>query len=101
MSVHTFYEQRTSCFLIRRYGEAGLPDGSKINIKLDGSAGQAFCAFLTKGVHVELEGDANDYVGKGLSGLYYSHNHKLLDKRNIHSEGCIKEVLCSNPAAVY
>ena len=56
-------------FLCRRYGEAGLPDGSKINIKLNGSAGQAFCAFLTKGVNVELEGDANDYVGKGLSGM--------------------------------
>lgn len=37
-------------------------------MKLTGSAGQAFCAFLTKGVKVELEGDANDYVGKGLSG---------------------------------
>ena len=58
-----------SIYLCRRYGEAGLPDGSKINIKLNGSAGQAFCAFLTKGVNVELEGDANDYVGKGLSGL--------------------------------
>ena len=58
-----------SIYLCRRYGEAGLPDGSKINIKLNGSAGQAFCAFLTKGVNVELEGDANDYVGKGLSGM--------------------------------
>lgn len=47
--------------------EDGLPDNS-INIKLTGSAGQSFCAFLVKGVHVTLEGDANDYVGKGLSG---------------------------------
>lgn len=47
----------------RKYLEAGLPDGS-INIKLTGSAGQSFCAFLAKGVKVELEGDANDYVGK-------------------------------------
>ncbi|XP_025204305.1 putative glutamate synthase [NADPH] isoform X1 [Melanaphis sacchari] len=50
-----------------KYGDEGLPDNS-INIKLKGSAGQSFCAFMTKGVHVTLEGDANDYVGKGLSG---------------------------------
>lgn len=47
----------------RKYGDKGLPENS-INIKLKGSAGQSFCAFLTKGVHVTLEGDANDYVGK-------------------------------------
>lgn len=51
-----------------KYGEAGLPDGSSINISFDGSAGQSFGAFLSKGVHMTLEGDANDYVGKGLSG---------------------------------
>ena len=48
-------------------GVDGLPDNS-INIKLTGSAGQSFCAFLMRGVTVTLEGDANDYVGKGLSG---------------------------------
>lgn len=47
-----------------KYGEEGLPDGSSINIKLHGSAGQSFCAFLAKGVHVKLVGDANDYVGR-------------------------------------
>ncbi|CAD5117336.1 DgyrCDS6121 [Dimorphilus gyrociliatus] len=47
--------------------EEGLPDKS-INFLFKGSAGQSFCAFLAKGVYVELEGDANDYVGKGLSG---------------------------------
>ena len=51
----------------RKYGDNGLPDKS-INIKLTGSAGQSFCAFMSKGVSVTLEGDANDYVGKGLSG---------------------------------
>jgi glutamate synthase (NADPH/NADH) len=50
-----------------KYGEAGLPDNS-INIQLIGSAGQSFCAFLMAGVSVFLEGDANDYVGKCLSG---------------------------------
>ncbi|XP_042242518.1 glutamate synthase [NADH], amyloplastic-like isoform X2 [Homarus americanus] len=50
-----------------KYGEEGLPDNS-IQINLAGSAGQSFCAFLAKGVTVTLEGDANDYVAKGLSG---------------------------------
>jgi hypothetical protein len=50
-------------YLFRRYQEEGLPDDS-IFIKLTGSAGQSFGAFLAKGVTLELEGDANDYVGK-------------------------------------
>ncbi|XP_037934060.1 putative glutamate synthase [NADPH] isoform X2 [Teleopsis dalmanni] len=51
-----------------KYGEAGLPEGKNIDIFLEGSAGQSFCAFLAKGVNVTLKGDANDYVGKGLCG---------------------------------
>ena len=51
----------------RRHGHAGLPDGS-IAVKFTGVAGQSFGAFLAHGVSVELTGDANDYVGKGLSG---------------------------------
>ena len=51
-----------------KYGDAGLPEGSRINISLKGSAGQSFCAFLARGISVTLEGDANDYVCKGLSG---------------------------------
>jgi glutamate synthase (NADPH/NADH) len=51
----------------KRYGEDGLPmDTVHVNIK--GSAGQSFGAFLAPGITLELEGDANDYVGKGLSG---------------------------------
>src|SRR5262249_37747773 len=49
------------------YGHAGLPDDT-ITVQLKGTAGQAFGAWLTKGVTFELEGEANDYVGKGLSG---------------------------------
>ncbi|MFD0750224.1 glutamate synthase large subunit [Mucilaginibacter calamicampi] len=49
------------------YGSAGLPDNT-INYKFKGPAGQSFGAFSTKGVSFELEGEANDYVGKGLSG---------------------------------
>ena len=45
----------------------GLPDNT-VHIKLNGSAGQSLGAFMCKGIHLELEGDANDYVGKGLSG---------------------------------
>lgn len=51
----------------KRYGGAGLPDGT-IDLTLVGSAGQSFGAFVPKGVTLRLEGDANDYVGKGLSG---------------------------------
>ena len=51
----------------RRYGEAGLPQDT-IHANIRGSAGQSFGAFLAPGVTLELEGDANDYIGKGLSG---------------------------------
>ena len=50
-----------------KYGAEGLPD-STVNIKFKGSAGQSFGAFLVKGVNFKLEGEANDYFGKGLSG---------------------------------
>jgi glutamate synthase (ferredoxin) len=50
-----------------RYGEEGLPDGT-INLKFHGSAGQSFAAFLARGVTATVEGDANDYFCKGLSG---------------------------------
>ena len=57
-----------SYFISKKYGEAGLPEHFSIDIKLKGSGGQAFGSFLAKGVSIELEGDSNDYVGKGLSG---------------------------------
>ena len=53
--------------IARRYGEEGLPD-STINIKFKGSAGQSFGAFAVRGVNLRLEGETNDYFGKGLSG---------------------------------
>ncbi len=53
--------------IAKRYGHAGLREGA-IHIRFTGTAGQSFGAFLAKGVTLELEGDANDYVGKGLSG---------------------------------
>lgn len=56
-----------SGYVTRRFGGEGLPDGA-INLTFTGSAGQSFGAFLCKGVTLKLEGDANDYLGKGLSG---------------------------------
>ena len=53
--------------LTRRWGGAGLPDDT-IRIRFTGSAGQSFGAFVPRGISLTLEGDANDYVGKGLSG---------------------------------
>lgn len=57
-----------SITLNSKYGEQGLLDGHTININLTGSAGQSFCSFLVNGITVRLNGDANDYVGKGLCG---------------------------------
>lgn len=51
----------------KKYGQAGLPEQT-IHIKFKGSAGQSFGAFLTHGISFKLEGEANDYLGKGLSG---------------------------------
>jgi len=53
--------------IARRYGNAGLPEET-ISLKFNGSAGQSFGAFAARGLSLELEGEANDYVGKGLSG---------------------------------
>ena len=53
--------------IARRYGNAGLADDT-ISIRFTGSAGQSFGAFAARGLSLELEGEANDYVGKGLSG---------------------------------
>jgi glutamate synthase (NADPH/NADH) large chain len=68
------------------YGSAGLPDNT-INYKFKGSAGQSFGAFTTKGVSFELEGEGNDYVGKGLSGaqlaVYPAANATFNPEENI------------------
>ena len=72
--------------IARRYGSAGLPDDT-IRFQFTGSAGQSFGAFLAKGVTLELEGDANDYTGKGLSGgrivVFPSRNSTFLPEENI------------------
>ncbi|MER2556299.1 MAG: glutamate synthase large subunit [Candidatus Competibacter denitrificans] len=72
--------------IARRYGHAGLPDDT-IHIDLQGTAGQSFGAFLARGVTLELRGQANDYVGKGLSGgriiVYPSAESRLRAQDNI------------------
>jgi len=69
-----------------RHGHAGLPDDT-IHVKFTGNAGQSFGAWLSKGVSFELAGDANDYVGKGLSGgriaIYPSEKSSLVPEENI------------------
>jgi glutamate synthase domain-containing protein 2/glutamate synthase domain-containing protein 1/glutamate synthase domain-containing protein 3 len=66
-NVHRTVGAMLSGEVARRHGSQGLPDDT-IRIRMTGSAGQSFGAFLAKGVSLILEGDANDYVGKGLSG---------------------------------
>jgi glutamate synthase (NADPH) large chain len=66
-NVHRTVGAMLSGEIARRTGSAGLPDDT-ICFHFNGSAGQSFGAFLAKGVTLSLEGDSNDYVGKGLSG---------------------------------
>ena len=66
-NIHRTVGAMLSGRIARRYGSAGL-ENDTIRFKFNGSAGQSFGAFLARGVTLELEGDANDYVGKGLSG---------------------------------
>ncbi len=72
--------------IARRYGSEGLPDDT-IQVRLTGSAGQSFGAFLARGVTLTLEGDANDYAGKGLSGgrlvVYPPRNSGFAAEENI------------------
>src|SRR4029450_7924279 len=65
--VHRTVGPRLGPMVPRRFGGEGLPDGT-IDLTFGGSAGQSFGAFLPRGITMRLFGDANDYVGKGLSG---------------------------------
>ena len=76
----------TGAEVTRKYGEAGLPEDT-IRLKFNGSAGQSFGAFLPKGMTLELDGDCNDYIGKGLSGgkiiVYPPKDAKFVAEDNI------------------
>jgi glutamate synthase (NADPH/NADH) large chain len=72
--------------ITKKYKDKGLPDGT-LHFKFTGTAGQSFGAFATKGLTLELEGDANDYFGKGLSGaklIIYPHKEvRFVPEENI------------------
>lgn len=72
--------------IARAYGHAGLPEDT-IHVKLNGTSGQSFGAWAAHGVTLELEGQANDYVGKGLSGgrliIYPPKNTKIVPEHSI------------------
>ena len=74
----------------QRYGHAGLPDDT-IHIQLQGTAGQSFAAFLAHGVTLDLVGEGNDYVGKGLSG------GRIIVRPNTEFRGrAVDNIICGN-----
>jgi glutamate synthase domain-containing protein 3 len=85
-NVHRTVGAMLSGEIARRHGSAGLPDDT-IRFQFNGSAGQSFGAFLAKGVTLMLEGDSNDYTGKGLSGgkliIYPPRASTFLPEQNI------------------
>ncbi len=85
-NVHRTVGAMLSGEIARKYGSAGLPTDT-IKFKFNGSAGQSFGAFLANGVTLELEGESNDYVGKGLSGgrliVYPPKNSTFVPEDNI------------------
>jgi glutamate synthase (NADPH) large chain len=85
-NVHRTVGTMLSGEVAKRYGSAGLPEDT-IRVHFTGCAGQSFGAFLAKGVTLELEGDGNDYVGKGLSGgkmiIYHPRKSEFVPEENI------------------
>ena len=85
-NIHRTVGAMLSGKIAKKHGSAGLPDDT-IQINFSGSAGQSFGAFLAKGVSLTLEGDANDYVGKGMSGgkivVYPPRNSSFIPEENI------------------
>jgi glutamate synthase (NADPH/NADH) large chain len=85
-NVHRTVGAMLSGEIARKHGSEGLPHDT-VQFEFNGSAGQSFGAFLAKGVTLRLEGDANDYVGKGLSGgkiiVYPPKQSTFLPEKNI------------------
>lgn len=91
ISIHVTSTDRTLGTILgseitRRYGGAGLPDDT-ITVKCQGGGGQSFGAFIPRGLTLELEGDSNDYFGKGLSGgklvVYPAQGSRFRAEENI------------------
>ena len=87
MNCERTFGATLSYHIAKKYQDAGLPSDKSINIYLTGSAGQSFGAFLISGVTLTLEGDANDYLGKGLSGgtiiVYPSKDSTFASEENV------------------
>jgi len=66
-NLNRSFGARISGEIAKRYGNEGLPEGT-ININLKGTAGQSLGAFMSKGIHIEVKGAGNDYIGKGMNG---------------------------------
>jgi glutamate synthase (ferredoxin) len=85
-NLHRTVGTITGSEITRRCGSAGLPDDT-LHFKCQGSAGQSFAAFIPKGMTMEVEGEANDYFGKGLSGgrivLYPPAKSTFVPEENI------------------
>ncbi|MCK4798848.1 MAG: glutamate synthase large subunit [Spirochaetes bacterium] len=85
-NIHRTVGTMLSGIIAKKYGAQGLPDDT-IHFKFNGNAGQSFGAFLAKGVTLELEGFANDYLGKGLSGgkiiVYPPKKSNILSNDNV------------------
>ena len=85
-NTHRSVGTRLSHYVYKKFGNNNL-DNDNLTIKLKGSAGQSLGAFLAKGIKLIVEGDSNDYVGKGLSGgtiiIYPSLKSKLVSNENI------------------
>lgn len=86
----------TGAEISRRYGAEGLPEDT-IQLKFTGSAGQSFGAFCPKGMRLELEGDANDYIGKGLCGTKVI----VYPPRNSHPDFAPEENIIIGNVAFY
>ena len=83
---------RVSAFISKEYGR--LPDG-RVRFQFNGTAGQSFGAFATDGVELTVEGDANDYFGKGLSGA------KIIVKPPVTASWSAKDNLLTGNVALY
>jgi len=85
-NIHRTVGAMLSGEVARRYGSEGLPEDT-IRVQFTGCAGQSFGAFLAKGITLTLEGDGNDYVGKGLSGgkliVYHDRKSEFVPEENI------------------
>jgi glutamate synthase (NADPH/NADH) large chain len=87
-NTHRSVGARLSSHIVRRFGAEGLPDGH-ITIAMKGSAGQSLGAFGAKGLKLVVEGEANDYVGKGLSGATIVVRPFATSKRAAHGDTII------------